>query len=74
MTTERPFCCLQKTKNGKVPEILDEEDISEEDKALKENLELLVTRAKDVDRNLAKIALEAIGTEIRYDCCLISCA
>lgn len=33
---------------------------------MKENLELLVTRAKDVDRNLAKVALEAIGTEIRY--------
>ncbi|KAI8101751.1 hypothetical protein M9434_006817 [Picochlorum sp. BPE23] len=42
-----------------------EEELSEEDKALKENLELLVTRAKDVDEGLATTALESIRTEIR---------
>ena len=44
----------------------EEEELSEEDKALKENLEMLVARAKDVDRGVAKVAIEAIGTEIRW--------
>lgn len=73
MTTETPFLCPQKKKNEKSIEIIEEEDISEEDKALKENLELLVTRAKDVDRNLAKVALDAIGKEIRYELSLVGC-
>ena len=42
-----------------------EEDLSEEDRELKENLELLVTRAKDKKQEIAKAALEAIASEIR---------
>lgn len=42
-----------------------DEELSEEDQQLKDNLELLVTRAKDGDMKLAKVAVESIGNEIR---------
>lgn len=56
---------LQQNGNAK-NDVNVEEELSEEDKALKENLELLVTRAKDVDEGLATTALESIRTEIRW--------
>jgi 26S proteasome regulatory subunit N1 len=40
-------------------------DLSEEDRALKERLDLLVERACDPDAGLAKMALETIRVEIR---------
>lgn len=40
-------------------------DLSDEDRALKERLELLVERACDADQALAKVALESIRVEIR---------
>ena len=43
----------------------EEEDLSEEDRELKENLELLVTRAQDKKLEIAKAALQAIASEIR---------
>ena len=42
-----------------------EEDISAEDKALLEGLELAVERAKDKDHGVQKAALEHLRTEIR---------
>jgi len=51
-------------KNGKKPDDADDE-LSEEDRALKENLELLVTRAVDKDVGVQKLALETIRSEIR---------
>lgn len=42
-----------------------DEDLSEEDVALKEKLELLVTRAMDKESAIQKAALETIRTEIR---------
>lgn len=42
------------------------EDLSEEDKELQENLLLLVERTKDVDAQVAKMAIQAIADEIRY--------
>ena len=40
-------------------------EISEEDAALKENLELCVSRAGDPDAGVAKLALETLLKEIR---------
>jgi 26S proteasome regulatory subunit N1 len=40
-------------------------DLSDEDRVLKERLELLVDRARDGDQGLAKVALESIRVEIR---------
>lgn len=42
-----------------------EEDISAEDKALQEGLELAVGRATDPDHDVQKLALEHLRTEIR---------
>lgn len=42
-----------------------QEELSEEDQQIKDNLELLATRAKDADMKLAKVAVESIGNEIR---------
>lgn len=42
-----------------------EDELSEEDQALKEKLELLVTRAMDVDTGVQKLALDTIRNEIR---------
>lgn len=42
-----------------------EEELSEEDQALKESLELMVTRAQDADAGVQKLALESMGNEIR---------
>lgn len=42
-----------------------EDELSEEDQALKEKLDLLVTRAMDSDHDIQKFALETIRTEIR---------
>lgn len=44
---------------------LEEEELSEEDAKLKEDLELLVTRAADTDAGVAKLAIDSLGTEIR---------
>lgn len=43
----------------------EEEEISEEDKQLKENLELMVERAQDADPAVQKLAIESISKEIR---------
>ena len=43
----------------------EEEELSEEDRVIKENLDLLAARAQDGDLNLAKVAVEGIGNEIR---------
>lgn len=52
-----------KSKNPK--EADPDADLSDEDRALKERLELLVERARDGDQALAKVALESIRVEIR---------
>lgn len=49
--------------------IEEEEELSEEDRELKENLDMLVTRAQDANEELAKTALIAIGQEIRCVVC-----
>jgi len=50
-------------KNEKKEEA--EDDLSEEDRALKEGLELAVQRTKDSDSNVVKLALEHLRNEIR---------
>lgn len=42
-----------------------EEDLSEEDAALKEQLELLVERVQDTDAGVQKLALDTVRSEIR---------
>jgi 26S proteasome regulatory subunit N1 len=42
-----------------------EEELSEEDLVIKENLDMLAARAQDGDLRLAKVAVESIGNEIR---------
>ncbi len=44
---------------------LEEEELSEDDKKLKEDLELMVERVGDVDTGVQKLAIESLGTEIR---------
>lgn len=44
---------------------LEEEELSEEDQKLKDDLELMVTRVGDSDAGVQKLAIEALGTEIR---------
>ena len=44
---------------------LAEEELSEEDQKLKEDLELMVTRAADKDAGVQKLAIESLGNEIR---------
>ena len=51
------------TKNGKDKK--NEVELSEEDAALKENLELMVMRASDPKAGVAKLALETMRREIR---------
>lgn len=50
---------------GKKAQDKPEDELSEEDLALKEKLELLVTRVKDSDPGVQKLALDTIRTEIR---------
>jgi len=50
------------SKNGKAKL---EAELSEEDAALKENLELMVMRASDPNAGVAKLALETMRREIR---------
>lgn len=50
-------------KKAAPPEQQDE--LSEEDQALKDKLDMLVIRAKDVDQGVQKLALQTIRTEIR---------
>jgi len=45
----------------------EEEELSEEDQQLKDNLDLLVERVKDVEPGVQKLALQAIASEIRYE-------
>ena len=45
---------------------LDEEELSEDDKKLKEDLQLMVTRVADADAGVQKLAIESLGTEIRW--------
>ncbi|KAK4577644.1 hypothetical protein RGQ29_027952 [Quercus rubra] len=52
------------TKKNKKDEKRDE-DLSEEDLALKQQLELYVERVQDADPNLQKVALESMRQEIR---------
>jgi len=51
------------TKSGKDKKT--EVELSEEDAALKENLELMVMRASDPKAGVAKLALETMRREIR---------
>ena len=51
----------KKNANGKV----DPDEVSEEDKALKEGLELAVLRLQEPDKSLHKQALEHLSSEIR---------
>jgi 26S proteasome regulatory subunit N1 len=43
----------------------EEEDLSEEDQQLKDNLELMVERARDPEAGVAKMAIQSIAEEIR---------
>lgn len=42
-----------------------EEELSEEDQQLKENLELMVERVKDVEPGVQKMAIAAVAAEIK---------
>lgn len=53
----------KKKKNGK--DKIDPDEVSEEDKALKEGLELAVLRLQETDKSLHKQALEHLSSEIR---------
>lgn len=44
---------------------LAEEELSEEDQKLKDDLELMVVRAADADSGVAALAIESLGNEIR---------
>jgi hypothetical protein len=44
----------------------DEEDVSDEDLQLKENLELMVARTQDTEEGVQKMAIQAIANEIRH--------
>lgn len=57
---ENPPSDLKKKKPDEDPDA----DLSEEDRALKEKLQLMVTRAMDSDEGVQKLALETIRTEI----------
>ncbi|KAF3962531.1 hypothetical protein ACB098_06G115700 [Castanea mollissima] len=52
-------------KNKNKKEEKKDEDLSEEDLALKQQLELYVERVQDADPNLQKVALESMRQEIR---------
>lgn len=54
-----------KKKNAKVVLKKDVDELSEEDKALKEGLDLAVARLQEVDRNLHQQALDHMVNEIR---------
>lgn len=47
------------------PAQLAEEELSEEDQKLKDDLELMVVRAADADAGVAALAIESLGNEIR---------
>ena len=68
-TTGRPLCCLPPawphTRPPPVPQLA-EEELSEEDQKLKEDLELMVTRAADKDAGVQKLAIESLCNEIRW--------
>lgn len=48
------------------PGLLAEEELSEEDQKLKDDLELMVTRVGDADGGVQKLAIESLGNEIRW--------
>ncbi|KAL5255103.1 hypothetical protein ACHWQZ_G014515 [Mnemiopsis leidyi] len=52
-------------KEDDIPEETPDEELSEEDRALKEDLEMLVTRLKEKDQSLYAATLEAMGKSIR---------
>jgi len=53
-------------KKNAPPSLLQkEEELSEEDQQLKENLELMVERAQDPDPGVQKLAIESVANEIR---------
>jgi 26S proteasome regulatory subunit N1 len=56
----------KEAKGGKdeLPELA-EEELSEEDQKLKDDLELMVVRAADADAGVAALAIESLGNEIR---------
>ncbi|KAL4435475.1 hypothetical protein ABPG77_006237 [Micractinium sp. CCAP 211/92] len=47
------------------PGLLAEEELSEEDQKLKDDLELMVTRVGDADKGVQKLAIDSLGNEIR---------
>jgi 26S proteasome regulatory subunit N1 len=49
------------TKKGEKKEV----ELSEEDAALKENLELMVTRSADPEAGVAKLAMETMRSSIK---------
>lgn len=51
------------------PGLLAEEELSEEDQKLKDDLELMVTRVGDADGGVQKLAVESLGNEIRWAVC-----
>lgn len=61
LAPENPSTDPKKKKPTEDPDA----DLSEEDRALKEKLQLMVTRATDPDEGVQKLALETIRTEIR---------
>ncbi len=48
------------------PGLLAEEELSEEDQKLKDDLELMVTRVGDADKGVQKLAIDSLGNEIRW--------
>ena len=56
---------LKKIFQKNIEELSDEEELSEEDQALKEGLELAVTRLQESDVGLHKPALDHLINEIR---------
>eukprot|EP00177_Eucheuma_denticulatum_P007408 GFKZ01013492.1.p1 GENE.GFKZ01013492.1~~GFKZ01013492.1.p1 ORF type:complete len:1030 (+),score=203.73 GFKZ01013492.1:282-3371(+) len=64
-TAPPPADAPVKTDPKKKPAEDPDADLSEEDRALKEKLQLMVSRAMDADQGVQKLALETIRTEIR---------
>lgn len=59
-----PACSLSPLPATQPPQLA-EEELSEEDQKLKDDLELMVQRAQDADAGVAALAIESLGNEIR---------
>lgn len=71
VTTPRGGKKSNKNKDGKLlPN--EPEELSEEDKALKEGLELAVTRVGDTEPGIGELSF-GFGPPVRYSCCRIVC-